>query len=80
MERPAWMSQREWDEASERGRQVAASHLAQDFVARARMETQLGEEFCRARWPEAYKENGESHATQSVQQHFDFGTRLTGLG
>lgn len=55
MERPGWMSQRDWDEACERGRLAAASRVATNLEARIRVETAFGIDFCRKRWPEAYK-------------------------
>ena len=42
-------------EAAERGRLLAAALIADDPIARKRVEDAYGVEFCRANYPEAYK-------------------------
>jgi hypothetical protein len=51
------MSQREIDTAMERGRQMAARKMAEDAEARRRVEDVYGVEYCRRRYPEAYRGN-----------------------
>ncbi len=53
------MTPAEWNEAAERGRSMAAQAVATDPEARARVEAKFGQDFCRQRWPEAYKENSQ---------------------
>jgi len=43
--------------ACERGRRLAAEVMRLDPVKRAEVESKLGMERCRQRWPEAYKTN-----------------------
>jgi len=43
--------------AMERGRQMAARKVAEDPEARRRVEDAYGVEYCRRRYPEAYRGN-----------------------
>jgi hypothetical protein len=44
-------------EAKERGRRMAAEAVRLNPDSRRRVESQYGIEFCKNRWPEAYREN-----------------------
>ncbi len=45
----------EWGIASERGRLIAAANMAESSEARKRVEDAYGVEYCRNRYPEAYR-------------------------
>jgi hypothetical protein len=51
------MTSSEIDSAMERGRQMAARKVAEDPEARKRVEEAYGLEYCRRRYPEAYRVN-----------------------
>lgn len=53
----AIMSPKEYSIASEKGRQMAALNLILNPQQKKVVEARYGKDFCRRRWPEAYKEN-----------------------
>lgn len=58
---------READEARERGRLMTAQGMASDPEGRKRVEDAVGVAYCRARYPEAYRE-GFSRMLDRVRQ------------
>lgn len=53
------MTLAEWSEAEERGRSLAAAKLASDPAKKAEVEAVYGLEYCRNRYPEAYREESK---------------------
>lgn len=50
------MSYQEMVQAEEKGRMMAARKMAEDPQARKRVEEVYGEDYCRRRYPEVYRE------------------------